>query len=115
MKFKYKELDWNIFIIQSDSLYDNGNDDFDDIINQMAEQNITEKNDRLKLDVAAREHLISEAMDSAREDSKQDIPNDGKRLLKSQKTDEIADKAKISLKNHTNVLIPGGNKVEHSS
>ena len=94
MKFKYKELDWNIFIIQSDSLYDNGNDDFDDIINQMAEQNITEKNDRLKLDVAAREHLIAEAMDSARDESGQDTLEDGKKLMKSSvKTDEIADKA----------------------
>ena len=94
MKFKYKELDQNIFIIQSDSLYDNGNDDFDDIINQMAEQNITEKNDRLKLDVAAREHLIAEAMDSARDESGQDTLEDGKKLMKSSvKTDEIADKA----------------------
>ena len=50
MKFKYKELKENIFIIKSESLFDKGNDNFDEIINEQAEKNIKDKNERLKLD-----------------------------------------------------------------
>ena len=117
MKFKYKELKENIFIIKSESLFDKGNDNFDEIINEQAEKNIKDKNERLKLDQPAKEHLIAEVEDNPSfEDSEEysPSPKDNKRKSiqfsvkrESTKNEDVATIAEAN-------LIPR-NKVEPES